>query len=130
LAAAASLALASSRWPSTVVVLPTPAALPAIAAAPIATGPPESGPLTCRPLPPPPAKLKKRKHPQTPTPTTATHTHTHRVADWFAQLNAKMGGDLKKIQTVGRYMIEVWQACGMDLSRVEFIYSSEEINAR
>jgi tyrosyl-tRNA synthetase len=24
------------------------------------------------------------------------------VADWFAQLNNKMGGDLKKIQTVGR----------------------------
>ena len=30
-----------------------------------------------------------------------------RVADWFAQLNNKMGGDLKKIQTVGRYMVEV-----------------------
>lgn len=29
------------------------------------------------------------------------------VADWFALLNNKMGGDLKKIQTVGRYMIEV-----------------------
>ena len=29
------------------------------------------------------------------------------VADWFAQLNNKMGGDLKKIQTVGKYMIEV-----------------------
>jgi len=41
-----------------------------------------------------------------------------------------MGGDLKKIQTVGRYMIEVWKAAGMDLARVEFIYSSEEINAR
>jgi hypothetical protein len=25
------------------------------------------------------------------------------VADWFAQLNNKMGGDLKKIQTVGRW---------------------------
>jgi tyrosyl-tRNA synthetase len=32
---------------------------------------------------------------------------TPRVADWFAQLNNKMGGDLKKIQTVGRYMVEV-----------------------
>jgi tyrosyl-tRNA synthetase len=41
-----------------------------------------------------------------------------------------MGGDLKKIQTVGKYMIEVWKAAGMDLSRVEFIYSSEEINSR
>lgn len=29
------------------------------------------------------------------------------VADWFALLNNKMGGDLKKIRTVGQYMIEV-----------------------
>ncbi len=29
------------------------------------------------------------------------------VADWFALMNNKMGGDIKKIQTVGRYMIEV-----------------------
>ncbi|KAG8374930.1 hypothetical protein BUALT_Bualt10G0046800 [Buddleja alternifolia] len=33
------------------------------------------------------------------------------IADWFAQLNNKMGGDLKKI-------------------RVEFLWSSEEINSR
>jgi hypothetical protein len=33
------------------------------------------------------------------------------VADWFAQLNNKMGGDLKKIQTVGRYMVEVGMSC-------------------
>lgn len=52
------------------------------------------------------------------------------IADWFAQLNNKMGGDLKKIQTVGRYMIEVWKAAGMDLERVEFLWSSDEINGR
>lgn len=52
------------------------------------------------------------------------------VADWFAQLNNKMGGDLKKIQTVGRYMVEVWKAVGMDLTNVEFLSSSEEINKR
>ncbi|KAI3429042.1 Tyrosine--tRNA ligase [Psidium guajava] len=54
------------------------------------------------------------------------------IADWFAQLNNKMGGDLKKIQTVGRYMIEIWKAVGMDLSddKVEFLWSSEEINSR
>mmetsp|Transcript_15400 Transcript_15400/g.43068 ORF Transcript_15400/g.43068 Transcript_15400/m.43068 type:complete len:397 (-) Transcript_15400:216-1406(-) len=52
------------------------------------------------------------------------------VADWFAQLNNKMGGDLKKIRDVGDYMIEVWKAVGMDLSKVEFIYSSEAINQR
>uniref|UniRef100_A0A0E0EK72 tyrosine--tRNA ligase n=1 Tax=Oryza meridionalis TaxID=40149 RepID=A0A0E0EK72_9ORYZ len=52
------------------------------------------------------------------------------IADWFAQLNNKMGGDLKKIQTVGRYMIEIWRAAGMNLDGVEFLWSSEEINNR
>lgn len=32
------------------------------------------------------------------------------VADWFAQLNNKMGGDLKKIQVVGKYLVEIWRA--------------------
>lgn len=42
-----------------------------------------------------------------------------RVADYFAQLNNKMGGDLKKIQIVGEYMVEIWKAVGMDMTRVE-----------
>ena len=50
------------------------------------------------------------------------------VADWFALLNNKLDGDLKKIQTVGRYMIEVWKAAGMDMTNVEFLWASEEIN--
>ena len=40
------------------------------------------------------------------------------VADWFALLNNKMGGDLDKIRVVGRYFVEVWKAAGMDLSNV------------
>ncbi|KAK1306080.1 hypothetical protein QJS10_CPA10g00864 [Acorus calamus] len=52
------------------------------------------------------------------------------IADWFAQLNNKMGGDLKKIQVIGRYLIEIWKAVGMNLDRVEFLWSSEEINSR
>ena len=36
------------------------------------------------------------------------------MADWHAQLNNKMGGDLKKIQTVGEYMVEIWRAAGME----------------
>lgn len=51
------------------------------------------------------------------------------VADWFALLNNKMGGDLNKIRVVGQYMIEVWKACGMDMNNVKFIWSSDEINA-
>lgn len=52
------------------------------------------------------------------------------VADWFAQLNNKMGGDLKKIQVVGKYFIEVWKACGMNMDQVKFLWASEEINKR
>jgi tyrosyl-tRNA synthetase len=53
-----------------------------------------------------------------------------RVADWFAQMNNKMGGDLKKIQNVGKYLIEIWKALGMDMNKVEFLSASEEINKR
>jgi tyrosyl-tRNA synthetase len=52
------------------------------------------------------------------------------VADWFALLNNKMGGDLVKIQTVGRYFVEVWKAAGMNLSNVKFLWAAEEINKR
>jgi tyrosyl-tRNA synthetase len=47
------------------------------------------------------------------------------VADWHAWANKKMGGDLEKIQTTGKYFIEVWKASGMDLSNVEFVWASE-----
>lgn len=51
------------------------------------------------------------------------------VADWFAQLNNKMGGDLAKIKMVGLYMIEIWKAIGMDMTNVRFLWASDEINA-
>jgi tyrosyl-tRNA synthetase len=50
------------------------------------------------------------------------------VADWFALMNNKMGGDLEKIRTVGEYFIEVWKACGMDLKNVEFLWASEHMD--
>ena len=50
------------------------------------------------------------------------------VADWFGLLNNKMGGDLDKIQTVGRYFVEVWKAAGMDMQNVRFLWAAEEIN--
>ncbi len=49
------------------------------------------------------------------------------VADWFGMLNNKYGGDLDKIRTVGKYFIEVWKSCGMDLDKVEFIWASDFI---
>jgi len=47
------------------------------------------------------------------------------VADWHAWANNKMGGDLEKIQAVGKYMIEVWKHCGMDLKNIEFVWANE-----
>ena len=50
------------------------------------------------------------------------------VADWFALMNNKMGGDLEKIKTVGKYFIEVWKASGMDMDNVEFLWASDVMN--
>ncbi|MCF7861087.1 tyrosine--tRNA ligase [Candidatus Woesearchaeota archaeon] len=47
------------------------------------------------------------------------------VADWHGWANNKMGGDLKKIQRVGEYLVELWRVCGMDLENVEFVWASE-----
>eukprot|EP00697_Spironema_sp_BW2_P005711 gnl/Spiro4/17956_TR9574_c0_g1_i1.p1 gnl/Spiro4/17956_TR9574_c0_g1~~gnl/Spiro4/17956_TR9574_c0_g1_i1.p1 ORF type:complete len:433 (+),score=101.52 gnl/Spiro4/17956_TR9574_c0_g1_i1:65-1363(+) len=52
------------------------------------------------------------------------------VADYFALLNNKCGGNLQNIRRVGEYMIEVWRACGMDMSKVTFLWASDEINRR
>ncbi len=49
------------------------------------------------------------------------------IADWFALLNHKMDGDMEKIRIVGDYFIEVWKACGMDMNKVEFIWTSDYI---
>jgi len=50
------------------------------------------------------------------------------VADWHAWVNNKMGGDLQKIQTTGKYFEEVWKASGMDLDKVKFVYCSDFMN--
>ncbi len=60
------------------------------------------------------------------------------IADWFALMNLKLGGDIKKIQKAGYEMINVWKACGMKVDAVdsigkpmiEFIWSSLEITSR
>lgn len=62
--------------------------------------------------------------------TTAGCTFVFWVADWFAQLNNKMGGDLKKIRVVGQYFVEVWKACGMNMDNVTFLWASDEINKK
>lgn len=47
------------------------------------------------------------------------------VADWFAMMNNKLGGDLEKIRTTGEYYIEMWKACGMETGKVDFIWSKD-----
>ncbi len=47
------------------------------------------------------------------------------VADWFAWMNNKLGGDLEKIKITGEYYIQMWKACGMDIKGVEFIWSRD-----
>jgi tyrosyl-tRNA synthetase len=59
--------------------------------------------------------------------TKAGGVFTFWVADWFAKLNHKMGGDLEKIKVLGKYFIEVWRASGMDLKNVRFLWASDVI---
>ncbi|EOD06982.1 hypothetical protein EMIHUDRAFT_68570 [Emiliania huxleyi CCMP1516] len=59
--------------------------------------------------------------------TAAGGTFIFWVADWFALMNDKMGGDLDRIKLVGEYLIEVWTAAGMDMSRVQFKWAADEI---
>lgn len=47
------------------------------------------------------------------------------VADWFAMMNNKLDGNLEKIKITGKYFIEVWKACGMDMEHVEFLWASD-----
>jgi len=49
------------------------------------------------------------------------------IADWFAYMNNKMGGDIEAIRKVGDYYVEVWKACGMDTDKIEFIWSNDLI---
>ena len=49
------------------------------------------------------------------------------IADWFAWINNKLGGDLEKIKLAGQYFIEVWKAAGVDLNRVEVLWTSDAV---
>ncbi len=47
------------------------------------------------------------------------------LADSFAWINNKMGGDLNRIRKVGEYFIEVWKAGDVDEKKVEFLWASD-----
>ncbi len=50
------------------------------------------------------------------------------VADWHGWANNKMDGNLEHIQTVGKYLIEVWKSTGMDLKNVDFIWANDFVS--
>lgn len=47
------------------------------------------------------------------------------LADWHAWINDKLGGDLERIHSCGRYMQAVFTAFGADPSRVRFRWAHE-----
>ncbi len=51
------------------------------------------------------------------------------LADWFAWINKKMGGDLERIQRVGEYFAEVWRAAGVPMEKVEVLQASDAMNS-
>src|SRR3989338_8328681 len=50
------------------------------------------------------------------------------LADYFAFVNNKLGGDIEKIRSAGNYFVEVWKACGIDTNKVEVIWASERMS--
>ena len=47
------------------------------------------------------------------------------LADFHAMVNNKYGGDLTRIKRVGEYFIKVWEAAGVDTSKVEIVWASD-----
>lgn len=50
------------------------------------------------------------------------------IADWYAWINNKLGGDLEKIKLAGEYLVEVWKACGVDTKKVEIVWFSNFVS--
>ncbi len=47
------------------------------------------------------------------------------IADWFAYINNKMGGNLELIKKVGEYLLEGWKACGVDIKKTRVLWTSD-----
>ena len=62
--------------------------------------------------------------------TSTGHKFIFYVADLFACLNHKLGGDMNKIEAAGKLMIEIWRASGMDMNNVQFVWASQEMSKR
>ena len=49
------------------------------------------------------------------------------IADWFAWINDKLGGNLDLIKKIGEYTIEGWRACGVDTKKVKVLWTSDAV---
>jgi tyrosyl-tRNA synthetase len=47
------------------------------------------------------------------------------LADWHAQINDKLGGDLAAIQGCGRYMMEAFEALGVPKASVRYVWAND-----
>lgn len=49
------------------------------------------------------------------------------LADWHAQINDKLGGDLAAIQRCGKYMEEAFEALGVPRDSVHYLYANDVV---
>ena len=47
------------------------------------------------------------------------------VADYFAFINNKMGGDLEHIRDVGKYFVEAWKGAGVDTEKINIVWAKD-----
>ncbi len=47
------------------------------------------------------------------------------LADYFAFINNKLGGNIDRIRETGRYFVEVWKAAGVDTKKVNVIWNKD-----
>lgn len=52
------------------------------------------------------------------------------LADFHGMINNKLAGDLTKIQTAGKYFVEVWKAAGIDTSKVKIVWASDLLTSK
>ena len=52
------------------------------------------------------------------------------LADFHGMINNKLGGDLEKIKTAGKYFIEVWKAAGINVDEVEIVWASDLLTSK
>ena len=47
------------------------------------------------------------------------------IADYFAFINNKMGGNLEHIRDVGNYFVEAWKGAGIDTGKINIIWAKD-----